>query len=162
MQFAGAGYIDVCWLYRRAFYDKRLAQEVSGDALGEVSTKHDVVARHLQPVHHKLVRNTVASASQEFNGYIFKIMGGQDKQGFPMKQGVLVPGRVRLLMKPGDSCFRGYGRRNGERRRKSVRGCIVSPDLSVLNLMIVKQGESRHQRKNYFAQSRLAGCNQLS
>ncbi len=78
---------------------------------------------------------------QEFNGYIFKIMGGQDKQGFPMKQGVLVPGRVRLLMKPGDSCFRGYGRRNGERRRKSVRGCIVSPDLSVLNLMIVKQGE---------------------
>ena len=78
---------------------------------------------------------------QEFNGYIFKIMGGQDKQGFPMKQGVLVPGRVRLLMKPGDSCFRGFGRRNGERRRKSVRGCIVSPDLSVLNLMIVKQGE---------------------
>lgn len=70
-------------------------------------------------------------------------MGGQDKQGFPMKQGVLVPGRVRLLMKPGDSCFRGYGRRKGERRRKSVRGCIVSPDLSVLNLMIVKQGEHR-------------------
>ncbi|DBA81208.1 TPA: 40S ribosomal protein S6, variant 2 [Trebouxia sp. C0005] len=95
----------------RAFYDKRLAQEVSGEALGE-----------------------------EFNGYIFKIMGGQDKQGFPMKQGVLVPGRVRLLMKPGDSCFRGYGRKKGERRRKSVRGCIVSPDLSVLNLMIVKQG----------------------
>lgn len=60
-----------------------------------------------------------------------------------MKQGVLVPGRVRLLMKPGDSCFRGYGRRKGERRRKSVRGCIVSPDLSVLNLMIVKQGERR-------------------
>lgn len=72
-------------------------------------------------------------------------MGGQDKQGFPMKQGVLVPGRVRLLMKPGDSCFRGYGRRTGERRRKSVRGCIVSPDLSVLNLMIVKQGECLNQ-----------------
>ncbi len=29
----------------------------------------------------------------------------------------------------------------GERRRKSVRGCIVSPDLSVLNLVIVKKGE---------------------
>lgn len=78
---------------------------------------------------------------QEFKGYIFKIMGGQDKQGFPMKQGVLVPGRVRLLMAPGDTCFRGYGRRRGERRRKSVRGCIVSQDLSVLNLVIVKKGE---------------------
>lgn len=79
-------------------------------------------------------------AAQEFKGYVFKIMGGQDKQGFPMKQGVLVPGRVQILMSPGDSCFRGFGRRNGERRRKSVRGCIVSPDLSVLNLVIVKKG----------------------
>ena len=32
----------------------------------------------------------------------------------------------QVLMSPGDQCFRGYGRRNGERRRKSVRGCIVS------------------------------------
>lgn len=59
-----------------------------------------------------------------------------------MKQGVLTPGRVQVLMSPGDSCFRGYGRRNGERRRKSVRGCIVSPDLSVINLVIVKKGEN--------------------
>lgn len=42
----------------------------------------------------------------------------------------------------GTPCFRGYGRRNGERRRKSVHGCIVSPDLSVLNLVIVKRGEN--------------------
>ena len=52
-----------------------------------------------------------------------------------------MPGRVSLLMKPGDTCFRGFGRRKGERRRKSVRGCIVSQDLSVLNLIIVKRGE---------------------
>ena len=35
-----------------------------------------------------------------------------------------------------------YGRRDGERRRKSVRGCIVSQDLSVTNLVIVKKGEN--------------------
>ncbi|KAK4366982.1 hypothetical protein RND71_014862 [Anisodus tanguticus] len=35
---------------------------------------------------------------REFKGYAFKIMGGCDKQGFPMKQGVLTPGRVRLLL----------------------------------------------------------------
>ncbi|KAL9315586.1 hypothetical protein ACSQ67_016587 [Phaseolus vulgaris] len=97
----------------RAFWDKRISQEVNGDALGE-----------------------------EFKGYVFKITGGCDKQGFPMKQGVLTPGRVRLLLHRGTPCFRGYGRRNGERRRKSVRGCIVSPDLSVLNLVIVKKGEN--------------------
>ena len=129
-------------LCRRAFYDKRLAQEVNGDALGEVSsyaTKFVAFATCTTLTFTDFF--TRNCSKQEFNGYIFKIMGGQDKQGFPMKQGVLVPGRVQLLMKPGDSCFRGFGRRNGERRRKSVRGCIVSPDLSVLNLMIVKQGE---------------------
>jgi len=70
-----------------------------------------------------------------------QVMGGHDKQGFAMKQGVLTNGRVRLLMSPGDQGFRGNGRRNGERRRKSVRGCIISPDLAVLNLVIVKKGE---------------------
>lgn len=97
----------------RHFYDRQIAAEVEGDCLGE-----------------------------EFAGYIFKIMGGQDKQGFPMKQGVLVNDRVRLLMSPGDKGFRGYGRRRGERRRKSVRGCIISQDISVLNLLIVKKGEA--------------------
>ncbi len=31
--------------------------------------------------------------------------------------------------------------RKGERRRKSVRGCIVGPNLSVLNLVLIKKGD---------------------
>lgn len=57
-----------------------------------------------------------------------------------MKQGVLVNHRVQLLMSPGDQGFRGFGRKTGERRRKSVRGCIIGQDISVLNLVIVKKG----------------------
>jgi hypothetical protein len=57
-----------------------------------------------------------------------------------MKQGVLVPHRVRLLLSDGHSCYR--PRRTGERKRKSVRGCIVGPDIAVLSLVVVKQGES--------------------
>lgn len=94
----------------RNFYDKRVSHEVFGDVLGD-----------------------------EFKGYTFRISGGNDKQGFPMKQGVLTTQRVRLLLKEGSSCYR--TRRNGERKRKSVRGCIVSADIAVLNLVIVKKGE---------------------
>ncbi|KAJ6677480.1 40S RIBOSOMAL PROTEIN S6 [Salix purpurea] len=111
----------------RAFFDKRISQEVSGDSLGE-----------------------------EFNGYVFKIMGGCDKQGFPMKQGVLTPGRVRLLLhRGGIECvlhflmFEQAPRASVDMEgamenvgRKSVRGCIVSQDLSVLNLVIVKKGDN--------------------
>merc|ERR1711982_204306 len=60
------------------------------------------------------------------------------KQGFPMKQGILVNNRVRLLFKKGMSCYR--ERRNGCRKRKSVRGCIVGPDLAVLSLVVAKKG----------------------
>ena len=69
-------------------------------------------------------------------------MGGNDKQGFGMKQGVLTNQRVFLLMSQGTSGFRAFGRRKGERRRKACRGCIVSQDIAVLNLVIVKQGDA--------------------
>ncbi|KOC69338.1 40S ribosomal protein S6 [Habropoda laboriosa] len=75
----------------------------------------------------------------EWKGYVVRISGGNDKQGFPMKQGVLTNGRVRLLLSKGHSCYR--PRRDGERKRKSVRGCIVDANLSVLALVIVKKGE---------------------
>jgi len=95
----------------RVFYDKRISAEVSAESLGD-----------------------------EWKGYIFRITGGNDKQGFPMKQGVLVPHRVRLLLSDGHSCYR--PRRTGERKRKSVRGCIVGPDIAVLSLVIIKQGDN--------------------
>merc|ERR1739841_13023 len=46
--------------------------------------------------------------------------------------------RVRLLFKKGMSCFR--ERRKGCRKRKSVRGCIVGPDIAIMNLVVVKKG----------------------
>ena len=82
------------------------------------------------------------SCVQEWKGYVFKIMGGNDKQGFGMKQGVMTNQRVFLLMSKGTSGFRAHGRRKGERRRKACRGCIVSQEISVLNLVIVKQGDA--------------------
>jgi len=95
----------------RVFYEKRMGQEVPADSLGD-----------------------------EFKGYVFRITGGNDKQGFPMKQGVMLPHRVRLLLSDGHSCYR--PRRDGERKRKSVRGCIVASDIAVLAVVIVKQGDN--------------------
>jgi small subunit ribosomal protein S6e len=94
----------------RPFMDKRVSQEVDASCLGN-----------------------------EWKGYVVRISGGNDKQGFPMKQGILTNNRVRLLLRKGVSCYR--ERRSGERRRKSVRGCVVDSNLSVLALVIVKKGE---------------------
>jgi len=77
---------------------------------------------------------------EDFKGYIFRITGGNDKQGFPMKQGIFAASRVRLLLKK--SCTTYRQRRTGERKRKSCRGCIVGPDLAVIQLSILKKGET--------------------
>merc|ERR1711976_948690 len=51
----------------------------------------------------------------------------------------LIHNRVKLLLKKGHSCYNPG--RSGERKRKSVRGCIVNHNLSILNLAIVKKGD---------------------
>jgi len=93
-------------------YERRMAQEIDGQVLGE-----------------------------EFDGYVLRISGGNDKQGFPMRQGVLTNTRVRLLCLKGHKAYR--PRRSGERKRKSVRGCIVGQDIAVLNLVVVQQGDKQ-------------------
>jgi small subunit ribosomal protein S6e len=94
----------------RAFYDRKIGDSVEGHNLGD-----------------------------EYKGYVFKIKGGNDKQGFPMKSGVFANHRVRVLLKPGNKCFR--PRRDGERKRKSVRGMICGPDLAVIALTITQKGD---------------------
>jgi len=91
------------------FYDRRLAAEVPLDSLGE-----------------------------DWEGYKAKITGGNDKQGFPMMQGVLTADRVRLLLTKNHKCYK--PRRKGERKRKSVRGCIVSSECAVISLVIIVKG----------------------
>jgi len=75
----------------------------------------------------------------DYKGYIFRITGGNDKQGFTMKQGILISGRSRILFKKRGTTYR--PRRSGERKRKSVRGCITGPDLAVIALRVVVKGD---------------------
>eukprot|EP00275_Glaucocystis_incrassata_P000578 EC119871.1.p1 GENE.EC119871.1~~EC119871.1.p1 ORF type:complete len:129 (+),score=35.83 EC119871.1:47-388(+) len=83
----------------RLFLDKRMSAEVEGDDLGD-----------------------------EFKGYVFKISGGNDKQGFPMKEGILSNQRVRLLLTKGSSCYR-------PRRRVSAS---ASPSAAALSARIFR------------------------
>ena len=40
-----------------------------------------------------------ALMGDQFKGYIFRITGGNDKQGFQMKQGIMINGRTRILFR---------------------------------------------------------------
>ncbi len=66
----GASATDPNAFYSRPFYDRRMGQEIDGEVMGE-----------------------------QFKGYIFRITGGNDKQGFQMKQGILMNTRTRILFR---------------------------------------------------------------
>ena len=75
-----------------------------------------------------------------FPNYEFEITGGSDSSGFPMRKDVHGPVKKRILVSK-----RGIGYkpvRKGEKRRKMVRGNEISFDMTLINLKVLKYGET--------------------
>ena len=76
--------------------------------------------------------------SADLTGYSFEITGGSDQAGFPLSKDVEGLGLGKLLLK------KGWGMRankpHGLRLRKTVRGKVISPAVSQINLKIAKEG----------------------
>lgn len=95
--------------------DKKIGNEIEGEIIGDV-----------------------------FEGYVFKVTGGIDKDGFAMKNGVLTTERRKLLLKKGSTGirFRRFIHKIGCKIRREVRGCIISQDIKMVNLKVVKVGKN--------------------
>ena len=81
-----------------------------------------------------------------FPNYEFEITGGSDSSGFPMRKDVHGPVKKRILVSK-----RGIGykpRRQGERKRRTVRGNEVTFDMTLINLKVVKYGEAALFKKD--------------
>ena len=71
--------------------------------------------------------------------YELQITGGSDKDGFPMRPDLPGSGRKRLLLTGGV----GYRpKEKGVRRRKTVRGRVISKDIVQINVKIVEYGKT--------------------
>ena len=73
----------------------------------------------------------------EMPGYKLEITGGSDKDGFPMRRDLPGPRRKQLLISKG---FGFYPHMEGERKRKTMRGNQVSPDIVQINMKVVTRG----------------------
>ena len=75
---------------------------------------------------------------KELDGYEFEIKGGSDIAGFPMSKDVEGVALRKLLLK------KGWGMRSnikGLRKRKTVRGKVITDKISQLNLNTIKEGK---------------------
>jgi small subunit ribosomal protein S6e len=71
-------------------------------------------------------------------GYELEVTGGSDKEGFPMRRDVEGPGRKKILLSHGPG-FHPVSR--GRRKRKSIRGNTISPQISQINVKIISYGQ---------------------
>jgi len=70
--------------------------------------------------------------------YELKITGGSDKDGFPMRPDIPGSGRKKILLSGGV----GFNpKEKGMRKRKQVRGRVISRDIAQINVKVVTHGK---------------------
>ncbi|MCL4332205.1 MAG: 30S ribosomal protein S6e, partial [Candidatus Thermoplasmatota archaeon] len=69
-------------------------------------------------------------------GYKMKITGGSTVDGFPMRKDLPLQGKRKLLV----TYPSGKRRKDGLRRRLTVRGSVISSDNTQINVKIVQYG----------------------
>lgn len=70
--------------------------------------------------------------------YELQITGGSDKDGFPMRPDIPGGGRKKILLSGGIG-FR--PKEPGLRKRKIVRGRVITKDILQINVKVVKHGK---------------------
>lgn len=86
------------------------------------------------------IGDTIKGGVIGFSNYEFKITGGSDASGFPMRKDVHGPVKKKILVKK-----RGIGykpKREGQKKRKTVRGNEITADMTLINLVVTKTGEA--------------------
>ncbi len=91
--------------------------------------------------------------SEDLKGYEFQITGASDKSGFPSLNEVPGFQKKRVLLGYGKG-MRKRPRREGKKKqttptpkglrlRKTIRGRIISPEISQINLKVLKEGNKK-------------------
>jgi small subunit ribosomal protein S6e len=85
----------------------------------------------------KRIGETIGGELLGASGYTFRITGGTDKSGFPLRPDV--PGARQTRLFVGDG-FGFEAPRRGMRRRRTFRGNTVSEDTVQINLIVEQKG----------------------
>jgi len=77
-------------------------------------------------------------------GYRLQITGGSDKDGFPMRPNVHGGVRASVILSEGVGF---HPPRQGERKRKTIRGNIITEEIVQINMKIVEKPKKAEKPK---------------
>jgi small subunit ribosomal protein S6e len=96
------------------------------------------------PLIGKRIGETMDGAVVDLSGGKIQIMGGSDKDGFPMRPSVHGGVRRRIVLSGGV----GFNPTNeGMRRRKTIRGNVITDEIVQVNMKIVEKPKGAKEGK---------------
>lgn len=88
------------------------------------------------PLIGRKIHEAIDGAVVGLSGYRVQITGGSDKDGFPMRRSVHGGVRRKIILGGGV----GFNPSNsGERRRKTVRGNVITDEIVQINMKIIEK-----------------------
>jgi small subunit ribosomal protein S6e len=96
----------------------------------------EVEGANAQTLIGRTINEIIDGSIFDLKGESLLITGGVDKDGVPMRTDVHGGGKKRVILSSGIG-FK--SKREGERRRKMVRGRTITEDTNVINVKIVKK-----------------------
>ncbi|MGQ9506697.1 MAG: 30S ribosomal protein S6e [Candidatus Bathycorpusculaceae bacterium] len=96
------------------------------------------------PLIGKKIGDVVDGSIMDLPGYKIKIMGGSDKDGFPMRPNVHGGVRRKVILSSGV----GFNPKSeGARRRKTIRGNVITNEIVQVNMKIVEKPKKPREKK---------------
>jgi len=88
------------------------------------------------------IGDTVKGETINLTGWEFKVTGGSDNCGFPMRFDVDGPGRKRILIVPGTIGVKKKSKSKKAKLRKTVRGNTFGSTTSQINVKVITEGKT--------------------
>ncbi|RLI28329.1 MAG: 30S ribosomal protein S6e [Candidatus Hecatellales archaeon] len=108
------------------------------------SRNFEVEGPRAVPLIGKRIGETVDGSIIDLPGVKLQITGGTDKDGFPMRWDVHGGVKTRVILSRGPGF---HPKREGERRRKTVRGDTITEDIMQVNLKVVEGSLPLEEKK---------------
>ena len=79
----------------------------------------------------KKIGDTIDGNIIGLHGYEFLVTGGSDTSGFPMRKEIKGSRKIRIMVE---------SKKDKVRRKKTVRGNVISNDTAQVNVIVIKEG----------------------
>ncbi len=109
-----------------------------------VSKAVEVEGTRAVPLIGKRIGETIDGSVVGLSGHKLQVTGGSDKDGFPMRPNIHGGVRVRAILSGGVGF---HSKRQGERRRKTLRGNVITEEIVQINMKIVEKPKKAEKPK---------------